>query len=188
MDQITTWCSQDWALMHWSNYFVPFLILVSKSRRNLIALTICRSQLFSENMVWPQSPKASTQSQQPGWLSPEMWPTTPNMPWLAALSTAPSGYSPSKTHSHFSRASAVPFSSLIRYLCFLTPAGAGQQWTSSSPVSELTWVPWTRCVALLVPRKPAARYLRVQASKAQSELGDDLVLMWTGRRKSQSNC
>jgi hypothetical protein len=65
--------------MHRLNYFVPFLIVGSKSWINLIGLTIQRSQLFSENTVWPWSPKASTQSRQLEWLLPEMWPTTRNM-------------------------------------------------------------------------------------------------------------
>jgi len=61
-------------------------------KRNLIGLTICRFQLFSENIVWHQSQKALTQLQQLESLSLEMWASTPNMPWLANLSIAPSGY------------------------------------------------------------------------------------------------
>ena len=79
--------------MHRFNYFLTGYCFI-EIKRNLTGLAICRFQLFSENMVWPQSQKALTQSQQLEWLSLETWATTPSMPWLVTLSIAPSGYSP----------------------------------------------------------------------------------------------
>ena len=79
--------------MHRFNYFLTGYCFI-EIKRNLTGLAICRFQLFSENMVWPQSQKALTQLLQLGWLSLETWPTTPSMPWLVTLSIAPSGYSP----------------------------------------------------------------------------------------------
>jgi len=141
-------------------------------KKNLIELTICRFQPFSENIVWHQSQKALTQLQQLESLSLEMWASTPNMPWLANLSIAPSGYnSPLKSVSISSTLSAILFFSLTASLCLLTSVGAGHPWTLWCPASELTWAPWTRFAVLLAPWKPAARYLRPQAFRAQNELG-----------------
>jgi len=158
-----------------------------KTKRSLIGLVICRFQLSSENMVWLQSQKALTQLRQLEWLSPEMWPTTPSMPWLVTLSTAPSGYSPFKSSFIFSCFCHSLLLSTNICICWLQ-----REWGSNGH----------RCVQRQsLPECPEQDVQLCWCCESQQRgtwerkrsthrvsLAFLLVLMWAWRCKSLSNC
>jgi hypothetical protein len=138
-------------------------------------------------MVWLQSQKALMLSRQLELLSLEMWPTTPNMPWLVTLSTAPSGYSTSK--SGFISSMLLPFPSLLTniYIFWLQRerGSNGHRCVQRQSLPECPEQDVQLCWCCESQQRGTWERKR---STHRVSLVFLLVLMWAWRCKSLSNC